>query len=136
MARKNASSSFNEASTFGAGDFVKDKKSLPNEIGGLEPPGAFGSHHDMISAGSRQLEVIRWKARLDSFFSGHHQRAYCFCGERCRDLRKYRFARGFRSALAQGVRNRMARRCSACFFAIPYVRSATEAIVRLIEGQA
>jgi hypothetical protein len=42
MARKNASSSFNEASTFGAGDFVKDKKSLPNEIGGLEPPALSG----------------------------------------------------------------------------------------------
>jgi hypothetical protein len=30
-ARKNASSSFNEASTLHAGDFVKDKKSLPIE---------------------------------------------------------------------------------------------------------
>ena len=45
--RKNASSFFNEASTPVAGDFVKDKKSLPKCAPYLEPLAAFGSHHDM-----------------------------------------------------------------------------------------
>jgi hypothetical protein len=43
--RKNASSFFNEASTPVAGDFVKDKKSLPQCAPYLEPLAAFGSHH-------------------------------------------------------------------------------------------
>jgi hypothetical protein len=74
----------------------------------------------------------RWQSQIH--ISGHYQRAHRFRGERGCRFYQYRLTRGFCAAMVQSLHHRLAGGRRSPFIAVPHVRRATEAIVRLIEG--